>query len=139
VRDGVLTLIASPFARRLTGQHRPIDLKRLDLVRRASELTLPILLLHSSDDGFVPIDASRRLAAARPDLVRFEEFRHARHTKLWNHDRERWNATVRDWLEWLAGSAADDGASAVSSRAPRASASTSPTHRRSAAGSDGAS
>jgi alpha-beta hydrolase superfamily lysophospholipase len=98
VSDGVLRLIGSPLARRLTGQHRPIDLERLDLVRRASVLTLPILLLHSADDGFIPVDASRQLAAARPDLVRFEEFEHARHTKLWNHDPERWSEVIRDWL-----------------------------------------
>jgi uncharacterized protein len=107
VRDGVVRLIGSPLARRLTGQHRPIDFERLDLVRRADILAQPILLLHSADDGFVPADASRRLAAARPDLVRFEEFSHARHTKLWNHDRERWNAAIRDWLGVLDLSAPD--------------------------------
>jgi dipeptidyl aminopeptidase/acylaminoacyl peptidase len=101
VREGVLTLISSARARRLTGQHRPIDLARLDLVRRASVLEHPILLLHSADDGFVPIDASRQLAAARPELVRFVEFRHARHTKLWNHDRDRWNDELSDWLSGL--------------------------------------
>jgi pimeloyl-ACP methyl ester carboxylesterase len=127
VRDGVLGLIGSPLARRLTGQHRPIDLERLDLVRRAGVLTQPVLLLHSADDGFVPVDASRELAAARPDLVSFEEFRHARHTKLWNHDRDRWNAAIRDWLAGLQLSAEP------------ASGSTSPIRRRSAAGSDEAS
>jgi uncharacterized protein len=124
VRDGVLSLIGSRFARRLTGQHTPIDLDRLDLVRRASVLTLPVLLLHSSDDGFIPVDASRALAAARPDLVRFEEFQDARHTKLWNHDPKRWAAAIRDWLG--------------SVTAP-ASASTSPTRRPPAAASDAAS
>ncbi|MFC0678085.1 alpha/beta hydrolase [Lysobacter korlensis] len=125
VQDGVLALIASPFARRLTGQHRPIDLARLDLVRRASILTLPILLLHSADDGFVPVDASRRLAAARPDLVRFEEFRQARHTKLWNHDPDRWNAVIRDWLGSLSVRSPE-----VSARSLPASGSTSPTRHR---------
>jgi alpha-beta hydrolase superfamily lysophospholipase len=129
VRDGVLRLIGSPLAPRLTGQHRPIDLERLDLVRRSAILTQPILLLHSADDGFVPVDASRELAAARPDLVRFVEFQHARHTKLWNHDRDRWNAAIRDWLRTLEGSASSE----------PASGSTSPTRRRSAAGSDAAS
>ena len=60
---------------------------------------MPILLMHSVDDGFVPIDGSRRLAAARPDLVQFEEFEGARHTKLWNHDTDRWTELVRGWLE----------------------------------------
>jgi uncharacterized protein len=130
VGEGVLRLIASPLAGRLTGQHRPIDLERLDLVRRAGILTQPILLLHSADDGFVPADASRELAAARPDLVRFEEFSSARHTKLWNHDRDRWNAAIRDWLTGLD----EVSVPAVSALERRASGSTSPTRRRSAAG-----
>jgi alpha-beta hydrolase superfamily lysophospholipase len=129
VRDGVLRLISSPLSRRLTGQHRPIDLDRLDLVRRAGILTRPVLLLHSADDGFVPVDASRELAAARPDLVRFEEFRHARHTKLWNADPDRWNAVLGDWLSRLDAAAP----------APPASASTLPTRHPPAAGSDAAS
>ena len=58
-----------------------------------------MLLMHSEDEGYVPIDGSRRLAAARPDLVEFEVFAGARHTKLWNHDPARWTRLVRGWLE----------------------------------------
>jgi uncharacterized protein len=31
--------------------------------------------------------------------VRLVPFTTARHTKLWNHDRERWETAVRAWLE----------------------------------------
>ena len=71
---------------------------RLDFVRRADELDVPILLLHSDDDGYVPSSGSRELAAARPDIVTFVPFETARHTKLWNYDRGRWNGVVADWL-----------------------------------------
>jgi hypothetical protein len=54
--------------------------------------------MHSEDDGFVPIDGSRRLAAVRADLVQFEVFDEAKHTRLWNHDPERWAGLLRDWL-----------------------------------------
>lgn len=96
---GAMRLIAHPLAGRLTGQRSPIDLSRLDFVRRAAELDVPILLMHSGDDGYVPADASRALAAARRDIVRFEEFTVAAHTKLWNYDRERWNDVVTVWLK----------------------------------------
>ncbi|GAA4189367.1 hypothetical protein GCM10022219_04890 [Microbacterium oryzae] len=76
----------------------PISLDDLDIVSRAGELDHPILLLHSDDDGFVPADASHRLAAERPDLVTLESFRTARHTKLWNYDERRWNEAIREWL-----------------------------------------
>jgi uncharacterized protein len=85
---------ASPVAR--TGGPIPFD--RLDAVARAAELTHPLLVLHSDDDGFVPSDASHALAAARPDLVQLETFAVARHTKLWNYDQVRWSDTITGWL-----------------------------------------
>ena len=101
VRRSVLTLLSKRWAGFLTGQSVPVDLRRLDLVSRASELHTPILLMHSVDDGFVPATASTALAAARPDIVTYEEFRTARHTKLWNYDRDRWNGAISVWLRKL--------------------------------------
>ncbi len=97
----VLHLISRRWAGVLTGQATPIDLERLDWVSRAGELHTPILLLHSDDDGYIPVDASRALARARPDIVTFEEFTTARHTKLWNYDADRWNAAIATWLAKL--------------------------------------
>jgi hypothetical protein len=94
-------LLSKRWAGRITGQREPIDLRRLDFVRRASELHTPILLLHSDDDGYVPSTASRALAVARPDIVTFEAFTTARHTKLWNYDAQRWNAAIRRFLDRL--------------------------------------
>ena len=98
IRSGALALLGGKWAGRLTGQHTPIDLPRLDFVRRSGELTVPILLLHSDDDGFVPATASLALAAARPDIVTYERFTVAAHTRLWNYDPERWNAAIARWL-----------------------------------------
>jgi uncharacterized protein len=94
-------LISSPWARKLTGQDESIDLDRLDFVARADELTLPILLMHSADDGYVPPYASRALALARPDIVTFDEFTMARHAKLWNYDADRFNEDIGGWLNRL--------------------------------------
>lgn len=98
VRSAALVLIGRSWARRLTGQLAPIDLPRLNFVRRSGELRLPILLMHSIDDGFVPSTASHALAEARPDIVSYEEFTVAGHTKLWNYDRDRWNSAIAKWL-----------------------------------------
>lgn len=98
---GALALLASRWARPLTGSAQPIDFARMDLVARARELTRPLLLLHSVDDGYVPVTASQSLAVTRPDLVWFEEFTTARHTKLWNYDPARWNAVIARWLARL--------------------------------------
>ncbi len=70
-------------------------------MRRAGELHVPILLMHSDDDGYVPVTASRHLAAARPDIVTFEAFAVAAHTRLWNFDPVRWNSAISQWLAAL--------------------------------------
>lgn len=98
VSSVALKALSSGWATPLTGAAGPIPFDRLDIVARADELRHPVLLLHSDDDGFVPSEASHRLAQARPDLVDFEVFSTARHTKLWNYDQERWTSIIRTWL-----------------------------------------
>ncbi|HET9657824.1 MAG TPA: alpha/beta fold hydrolase [Kineosporiaceae bacterium] len=83
---------------RLAGVDAPVLLDRLDWVRRAEELQLPILLVHSDDDEFVPSGPSRRLAAARPDLVTYLDVPGARHTKEWNVDPDQWDTAVARFL-----------------------------------------
>lgn len=93
-----LRMLADKVWRRVVGTEGPLDLRRLDWVTRAAELHLPILLLHSDDDEFVPSGPSRRLAVARPDLVTFESFPHARHCREWNTDPQRWEREVARFL-----------------------------------------
>jgi uncharacterized protein len=92
------SLIGRRWARRLVGVHEPIDVALTNWEDRAAELTHPTLLIHSLDDEFVPAGPSISLAGKRPDLVRFEPWREARHTQEWNVDPERWDAVVRDFL-----------------------------------------
>ena len=84
----------------LVGLEASIPLDRFDWIRRAHELSVPILILHGSQDSSVPLTVSERLAALRPDLVRLESF-DAEHTMTWNSDSERWQRTVREWLDSL--------------------------------------
>lgn len=93
-----MTALASPLTARLSGSEEAIPFDRLDMVARADELTVPILLLHSDDDGFVPADASHALADARPDLVTMPHFAGARHTKIWNYDQIGWTAAITEWM-----------------------------------------
>lgn len=103
VRDAAMTMLASHRASRWVGLDEPIDFDRLDIVARAAELSVPMLVLHSVDDGFVPSDGSVALAAARPDVVRLEHFAVARHTKLWNYDAPRWERAIAQWLDGVVG------------------------------------
>ncbi|WP_223628792.1 S9 family peptidase [Microbacterium sp. EST19A] len=88
-----------PLTARISGADDAISFDRLDMVARASELSAPMLILHSVDDGFVPIDSSSALQEARPDLVTMPEFSVARHTKIWNYDQDGWTRAITDWLE----------------------------------------
>ncbi|MFJ6679425.1 alpha/beta hydrolase family protein [Microbacterium sp. NPDC091382] len=105
-----LEALTKRWAAPLTGAADPIPWDRLDLLSHAGALVAPILILHSEDDDFVPIGASRALRDRRPDLVDLEEFDGARHTKLWNYDEQRWTSRVRDWLvaRGLSGGGASD-------------------------------
>lgn len=88
------TVLEHPYARRVVGLEEPVTLDQFDWVRRAEELRVPVLLLHSDDDEFVPSGPSRRLAEARPDLVTYVPFAGARHCREWNVDPERWDTAV---------------------------------------------
>lgn len=101
VARGAITVMGNGWGRAVTGQAAPIDFARLDFVARAADLRVPVLLMHSDDDGYVPSTASRALAAKRPDLITFVPFTEARHTKLWNHDSAKWAAAIRSWLDSL--------------------------------------
>ena len=92
------SLIGHPWARRLVGVHEPLDVALTNWENRSGELKHRTLLIHSLDDEFVPAGPSVSLAAKRPDLVRFEPWQGATHTKEWNHDPDRWDAVVRDFL-----------------------------------------
>jgi len=101
VRNAAIVLLGSRRAYRLTGQGAPIDFRTLDFVLRRDELTVPILIMHSEDDGFVPSTASLALANARPDIVTYHSWTTARHAKLWNYDRELFENQISAWLATL--------------------------------------
>ena len=86
------------LGRRLTGLAAPVDLKSMDWVSRAVELRTPTLILHSVDDEYVPYGPSATIAEKNPEMVTFESFQDARHTKEWNVDPERWEGLVTAWL-----------------------------------------
>jgi len=98
IQRAAQVVLGSDQAKMLVGMETPLDLGALNFVDRADELDRPILLLHSKDDGYVPVEPSRALAELRPDIVTYEEFDTAGHTRLWNYDSERWLGAIRNWL-----------------------------------------
>ena len=93
--------LENPITARVTGAESTIPFNDLNMLDRADALRVPTLILHSDDDGFVPSDASRALAAARPDLVTLQSFSVARHTKLWNYDEAAWTTAITSWASTI--------------------------------------
>jgi alpha-beta hydrolase superfamily lysophospholipase len=91
-------LVRHSLLRKAVGLGEPVDLRTLNWVRRARELAVPILLIHSEADEVVPVGPSRALAAARPELVTFAPWSTARHTKEWNVDPVMWENVVEAFL-----------------------------------------
>lgn len=92
------SMLRHPLGRRVIGLREPLDLRRLDWVTRAAELHLPVLVIHSDADQFVPNGPSLALGRARPDLVTVERWEQGRHTKEWNTDPQRWDRVVTSFV-----------------------------------------
>lgn len=92
-------MLSHQLGRRITGLAAPVNLKTMDWVSRAIELRTPTLILHSIDDDFVPYEPTAELAKRNPEMITFEPFSKARHTKEWNVDPDRWESVVQSWLQ----------------------------------------
>jgi uncharacterized protein len=93
----LLTPLAAAAVRVRTG----ISFEQLDQVRRADELSVPVLLFHGTGDRSVPVSSSDEFAAARPDLVTYVRPDGVGHVQAWNHDPEAYEAAVEDFLRGL--------------------------------------
>ena len=91
----------SGLAVRLVELRGGLDFADFDWVDRAAELPddVPILLVHSDRDEFVPNGPSVALAEERPDIVTLITDYTADHTREWNVDPDRYDADMRDWFD----------------------------------------
>ncbi|MFD9726111.1 alpha/beta hydrolase [Streptomyces sp. NPDC059072] len=61
-------------------------------------LRIPVLIFHGPDDTIAPWEPSRRLAAARPDLVRLHTVDGVEHGAMWNADPAGYEEALRRFL-----------------------------------------
>ncbi len=94
---GPLTDLGKAFA----GFRFDIDWDERDLLNRADELAVPLLLFHGDADTSVSIKTSKALATARPDLVTYVRVAGATHVRSWNMDPDAYEAAVASFLEDL--------------------------------------
>ena len=94
---GVLTDIAKTIARIRFG----ISYEEMDYVGRADRLAAPTLLFHGQADKKVPVKTSDELAKARPDIVEYVRVAESGHVRIWNTDRDSYEASVAGFLRKL--------------------------------------
>ncbi|MFC4501801.1 MULTISPECIES: alpha/beta hydrolase [Streptomyces] len=94
---GVLLPLAVRAAQGRTGLHGG-DGVHADEAADPARLTVPALVVHGPDDTVAPWAASRRLAAARPDLVALHTVERAPHGAMWNADPEGYEEALRRFL-----------------------------------------
>lgn len=103
LRALALWMMRSPWGARGVRLHEPIALEQMHAPFYAEHLSHPTLLLHAMADTTVPPAPSAVLAHLRPDLVRFEPFAQATHTREWNTDPERCERIVAGFLDEVLG------------------------------------
>ena len=82
-----------------TGNPNNVSFDKLAALSVMEQISANILILHSDDDGYVPIEPSLRLAGRFAEQVTLDVWQTARHCKLWNFDPQRYGSTVQNWLE----------------------------------------
>ncbi|MHB9862709.1 alpha/beta hydrolase [Streptomyces sp. YIM S03343] len=63
-----------------------------------ARLTVPTLIFHGPGDKVAPWEPSRRLAAARPDLIALQPVPDAPHNAMWNADPAAYEESLRRFL-----------------------------------------
>ena len=98
MRRLALWMMTSSIGARMVRLHEPLALHEMTPAYYGRHLRHRTLLFHALDDATVPPGPSRHLAALRPDLIEFEPFEGASHTREWNRDPARYERLLADFL-----------------------------------------
>ncbi len=85
-------------AKFFTALRADINWGTFDYLDRSEALSMPVLVIHGTEDTTVPIDTSRQLAELRSDLVRFIAVDGAGHVASFNSDPASYQLAVLDFL-----------------------------------------
>lgn len=87
-----------PFAVRAAEARAGLGVDRRPPGADPGALRVPVLIFHGPDDTLAPWEPSRRLAAARPDLVTLRTVHEAPHGAMWNADPAGYEEALRRFL-----------------------------------------
>ncbi|MCK5153585.1 MAG: alpha/beta hydrolase [Spirochaetales bacterium] len=90
----------APFiltAQFITSIKYKVNWKALDFTKDIQNIKVPILILHTTDDAWVPIHVSKDLAE-KTDSIDLVEIPLGNHCKGWNADKKLYEKSVTDFL-----------------------------------------
>lgn len=76
-----------------------IDWDELDQIERAGRYSVPILVMHGTDDELVPIEIADEFVAGLGDLATYEVFERGIHSQLWNVDPARYESALLKFID----------------------------------------
>jgi len=75
-----------------------IDFNRVSTLNKPEAINRLTLIFHGSGDKSIPNSASKKLADARPDKVKFVDFGNAAHARSWNFDQQKYETELKNFL-----------------------------------------
>jgi len=76
-----------------------IDWDELDQIDRAGLYSVPILVMHGTDDEVVPLEIADDFVTGLGDLATYEVFEGGIHSQLWNADPARYEGALLDFID----------------------------------------
>ena len=76
-----------------------VDWGAMDYLSRASELDVPVLLMHGEADDTVPVETSIEFSEALPDLVELHTYPDVGHVAIWNWHPDEYEGLVTEFIE----------------------------------------
>jgi alpha-beta hydrolase superfamily lysophospholipase len=95
--DRVIDSIQKDLAVRLFG-YRNIDVDRMSLAKNQLRTKVPVLILYSRKDGHVETMDVFDFERINPDVT-LVEIVGAKHCRLYNHDKEKYQQSIKEWLQ----------------------------------------
>lgn len=96
IASAAITALATPILSRLLGSPVPLEFDALDWTRRASQLSVPALLIHSEGDRTTPFRDTREFSETH-EQVTLATAKPSAHALEWNADPNFFEHTVDSW------------------------------------------
>ena len=97
--QSILRIFSSTVFSRLIGLVKPVELRALGFANWSTKFELPILVLHSRDDGYLPIEPIEKLALRHKTHMTLKTFEAAGHVRIFNSEPVIYANVIQHFIE----------------------------------------